>query len=528
MSQSKEFIPTTSDTVSSGDHYQRLPETEVTPLTSRLAEATAPAAIEARTGQAWHDCDFEPAPGSNYETLTKSLREYYRDNYNLAYQMATAIETDTSVLTPEAVVERSQFLQAKIDSSPLHSKAVESFYNSALEYGNMPAKITSHASTLLARVELDLLKNPGDPVLERTKLMLLDAAVRSLFTEASVSVTTLSDTEKDLVVEIASKVKDSIQESGLFFPNGKVKDLPRRSVNLDLLERPLFGIERAQTTFWNDTRYAGQLLFHNSSNMPNTRKNGALLPRRMQKVRNGEVAMATAERSGNTLHSPMVHWSELYDETGYKGHGETPGSVAVPLYKIINSAPFARDSQYQMLRIKPDRLQAVKKLVPVIDGTVSIGSGGPDHQGFIGTDRTFYSSHVDVDSDAHIESAPDGHEFALGPSDYAVALDEHEIFVAMQSGLGESFPRLRCLNAPIHPSSAEWEALGEDGRSKYLQERERVIAEGIANLQHESISRLPDQIVVPVRSGIFDFYVHDDAHYDGRPLARFNLLQEAS
>lgn len=150
MAHTAELAP--SSTVAdakSDDSASYNPENQSGDLYERLAEAITPPAIEARTGKAWHDCDFEPAPGSGHETLSSSLREFYRDNYMLAADIASAL-IDPATLTPEERALKISELRTQIEASAIKQEDIDRFYNPALEYGNMPPHLVNFVRPLLS------------------------------------------------------------------------------------------------------------------------------------------------------------------------------------------------------------------------------------------------------------------------------------------------------------------------------------------------------------------------------------------
>lgn len=493
-------------------------------LLPKQPETIARDPVEQRCGEALHDLDFEYTP-----ELLDNLREFYADQYNLAQDIEQTLDETNNLLDHAELDQQKTELQAIIDTSPIDTQVFEMYYKSALEYGNMPPNITRLIRPFLARIRLDRLDDPNNERLKTVELMLLAVSTEALFAEASVAVSSVGAEERNLVKELAGRVQQRMTESPNFSANGQVINPPdmRRSINTYFFTNPEVNIDKAQKVFWNDCRYAGQLLFHNSSDMPTTRQRAKLMPRRMQEHVNGEMRFGTAESVDGHLHSPMIHWSEVYAPDEYKGGGARStdgGTIAMPLWKIIHAAPYGRDSHYGILRVKPDRLDQFTEKVRLIDTPGSIGSGDHDQQGMTGTDRTFYSSPHDVAPDAPIEEAPDGHAFELTNDDYAVILGDREAGTAMLSGLGEGFPQLYSMDTQDFPDDASWNSLTTEQQNEFRERRNSLIRDGVRNLQHQSAAKRPAEFVVPLRSGIFDFEIGDDGKNPGRPRANFNRL----
>lgn len=477
-----------------------LPETE----TSKQEK------LEARCDKALEQLDFEYTP-----ELQESLREYYGDHYGMAEELEALL--DGEACDPSEV-------QSLIEQSIFTPGEFSRLYGNMLIHGNMPPAITTIIRPFLAKLRQDRAEAPDDQRLEVLELMLAARAAEALFAEPSVAVASVDEEERKLVTDISDKLLRRITESGYFDASGgsvAIKDF-RQSINMFSLQNPEAAIDRAQKVFWDDCRYAGQLLFHNSGDMPWTRSQAMLMPRRMQQQINGEIHFGTAEQVQYGLHSPTVHWSEIYSPDEYKGpHPEDGGTIAMPLWKIIQSAPYARDAHYGTLRVKPERLESFKEKVRLIAQTGTIGTGPVDGQGHIGIDRTFYSSPHDVSPDAPLEGAPDGHVFKLDRSDYAVAANAQEMATIAESGIGEGFPTPILLDAPEIPDGDKWSAMSHQQRTELLERRKDGISRGIEELQARSVASQPDTFIVALRSGIFDFDVIDDGHKEWRKNAQF-------
>lgn len=455
-------------------------------------QLATPEAIETRTAEALENCDFEPNP-----EMAEQLSGFFADHYEMATDIQTILDENVETLTPAVAAERKQ----ELSGTAMNDADLEGI----IEYGNMPAAISRLVRPSLNAIHRRRLDNPSDPGLKRAELMLLSVAVDTLFAEPSLAVTTVGEKELAIVQSLASQILDKVKGSGFaeLDKYGRVSEViglkgARKNFNTRSLEVPGAAIRRAQKSFWKDTRPAGQLLFHNSPTLTEIRLTGSLLPRRMQKKVMGSMRTNTIEQtSDGHIHSPTVHWSEVFDPATFRGEeGESGGSIGVPLREIVEVAPYARDAAYGVLRVKPGHQASVNKKVTTIDQVGDFGVGRSDLQGIIGLDRTFYSSSKDVAADEAIEEAPDGHKFKLGPNDYTITIGETETQKA-EVNQDENSPAIRAIDAP------------------------EAVAATISSLQGESIARWPEEIVAPLRSGVFDFYVPDDSRYPGRHEAEF-------
>ncbi|MCX6729863.1 MAG: hypothetical protein NTV95_04500 [Candidatus Saccharibacteria bacterium] len=486
-------------------------------VNSTLDTLRSPEAIEKRVGEALVKVDFEETP-----QMKEALTQYFETNYALASTIDKSIAEDPKTLSEEQKTERQAELQSIIEASKDGGLDTQHLYEAMVEYGNMPPAITRIATPLLAKVRLERIANPEDSKLECVEQMLLVQCGISLFSEASVGVTSVGEEETKIVKDISSRVKSVVTESPHFDETGRVvhPGFIKRDLPIRLLDSPTASIDDATKLFWEDVRHAGQLLFHNSSDMTRTRANGEILTRRMQQQRNEEVQVQTAEALDGHMHSPTVHWSEKYDPSGYKGETDTGGTIALPIREVIASAPFARDAEYGVLRMKQDRKAQVVGRVTSSRGIGNINGGPSDTQGIGGIDRTFYSSPIDSTPGAPLEQAPDAHGFKLSKNDFAIAMNAQELQTAQLSGVGESFPQIVQLDYNLIPETVTIEE-----RTEQMAEREKSLNTGIDTLQQTSIDRYPDEFVIPVRAGgVFNFFVPDDSESKGRERAQFTKV----
>jgi hypothetical protein len=117
-----------------------------------------------------------------------------------------------------------------------------------------------------------------------------------------------------------------------------------------------------------------------------------------------DSATGIHEGNGYAAHTNVIHWSEEYmtDEykTDLKAAGRTdervrhPATIAVPLAEVIATAPYARDSEYGVLELKPDTEAEVTindsaRIAAAADYWANVGER--DVMGRSGKDRIFFA-----------------------------------------------------------------------------------------------------------------------------------------
>jgi hypothetical protein len=167
-------------------------------------------------------------------------------------------------------------------------------------------------------------------------------------------------------------------------------------------------IRSAEKSTINETRHAGQLLFHNTVYGHDMGWNGSLRGRHRQRNTQDKVSITTVDLPG---HARLPHWSELYDPIGYKQPQENNRlvesmqalTVAVPLGEIVKQAPFGRGLEYAVVEAKDDH-DVAALLVGSEGGSVvgEIGPGAADNMGagLASIDRVFWASNDDPDTGA--------------------------------------------------------------------------------------------------------------------------------
>ncbi|MET1033169.1 MAG: hypothetical protein ABWX94_01595 [Candidatus Saccharimonadales bacterium] len=504
--------------------------TTVIPEQLPLAEAPESSNwLDQRVERAIDQCDFLPTP-----ELEKGVEGFYKDHYTLASTMELCLSDD--VEQSMAGNEQKQRLRDIIKTSYFKPDEINASFSSLIEYGGMSNNsYVQEITPLLARVRLARLENPQDSKLRRAELTALTKASEVLFAEASVGVSTLGGEEAEVVAGLHHAIGRQIEESGLFTRNQgssnswTAKDIGNRQLpqtlrGVTIVGNPLYFINRSIGTYWRDSRFAGQLLFHNTGHFQDVSKRGEIMPRRMQQQKYGETNTQTAAHLDNHIHSPTPHWSENFDPRSYRGEqgAEGGGTIALPISEIIKTAPYARDAYYGTLTVKPDEEKYVTAHVPVSNGVTSIGFGGADGQGAGGNDRTFYASPYDVPRSVSLEEAPDGYSILIDQAAYWVQLGVEDTAKVWEAGDPDQKPQPYLIPAKVYQGGRSLK--DAEQIQAWRRQRDAMIGKAIKALQAESIAHYPNEVVVPLRAGIMDFYVPDDGAPDGKKRAEFTLL----
>ncbi len=482
-------------------------------------EILRPELMEQRVGSALETCDFEPTP-----ELKTSMTEYYTEHYSLASAVDSVLSADPKALDETERADQVTLL-GNLQIETAKPDDIEKQIKDVTEKGKFTADRDVSGPLLLA-LRIARLDNPEDISLERAEITVAAAVTARLFKEASIGVSTLGEQETRLVKGLGTKIKSVVKNSDLFTHNGesdrfKPTDLYEKGVNTyndinpDLQEMD-GNFSEMQKKFWNDSRHAGQLLFHYSYSHGAIRQSGALRPRRMQMQHNsGEYNSFNAKTiDGKTLWSPMVHWNEKFE--GTSSDAIDAATFAVPIEKIVENAPYGRDAEYGILSLKADRAAEVDKRLSVF-AELGNSTTGDHAQGAAGsTDRSFYSSPRDIDPNAPIEEAPDGHEFPLdSPDIYIVTIGHEQSDNAERYGRGEYFPTPYSILGNV--SAVE---LGQ----KPYEDVQAAKLEAIQALQVTSVSRHAGKVVVPIRSGVFDFSLSDELAHSRKPRPKFPVV----
>lgn len=154
----------------------------------------------------------------------------------------------------------------------------------------------------------------------------------------------------------------------------------------DSIQAEVFSIRAAQEEARNETRNAGQLLFHNTLYGRDVLTNNSLRGRHQQQATQEKVNITTGDVEG---HSALVHWSELYDPVGYKNvmqnnkNAEAMAmTIAVPLGEMVKKAPYGRELEYGNVEAKAGRSVDASRIGHEGEKVIGeIGAGAPDTLG---------------------------------------------------------------------------------------------------------------------------------------------------
>lgn len=323
-----------------------------------------------------------------------------------------------------------------------------------------------------------------------------------LFQENSLGITTVGQAEKDIITDLSAELIKQAKSAGLSVIENKVIDWPQnesahRSNDISIPDTEIVRrIERKQALFWEDARRAGQIVYHNTGNLDDISRTGAIMPRTEQVRQNGTMN-AQMDPTREAMHSIVPHFSEHFDSKTYKiKHpgklDQAVGTVATPLIEVIKVAPYARDAKYGI--VEPKSATTLEH-VHVNNDTRPIGVGNDDFVNIGGVDRVFFAS----PSEKGVVK-PDQYAIPLTRDSTLVFVGHDEIMHSPQYGLGESYP------GRLHIADEEQEA------------------SVIANFQADQIRKYGNKLIVPLRRGVFDYQPENMDSRDGlyRPSASYS------
>lgn len=305
-------------------------------------------ALRPRIDEAVEAVEFQASP-----EVKKAIESYYMDHYKMADVLESVVRNET--IDP-AVFSNTE---TKLDALKM---------NEALrELIGMQSE-TADRSSVLSRVN-ELLKG-------------------QLFREAAVGVTTIGEPEMARLTDLNNQLQEAARNEDIYL---------RGAVDESALRR---GIEASKKLFWDDSRHAGQLLFHNTPFIGDLSKNGFKLQTRSRQRE--ETGAYRAVTMASEHHSRSIHFSEDYMPDAYKfvmggtHTNETTlgATVALPIAELVRTLPYARSGEYGTLAIKPEAVHAEN--IPVKDAVVDYeNAGSDDKQGERGNDRRFFPDPID-------------------------------------------------------------------------------------------------------------------------------------
>lgn len=339
----------------SPSHIETDRETPATPeqegLSSVLVErlAAVPEQLKDRIDIAIETSEFESS-----QEIKDAIKGYYEDHYKAA-----------------VVVEQV------INGTPIDLDIIIGDENTTLEsYG--------------------LTRSLGDIVTEQERGRQLEKLnnfiEKKLFAEVAVGQTTIGEQEVTLTCHLAEQLAEQAKREDVYIrrPASEQEIVTRR--------------QNCVTDFWEDSRAAGQLEFHNTPFADKAAlDNFKLRTRSNQLEHNGDFNAVTVASEG---HSQSLHFSEEFMSDGYKkvqlgkqvNEVTIGGTIAVPLAEVVKQLPYARGGEYGVLALK----EGVRPKSTVIDSANIYAFGGAENPGGDdtgpskwGTDRTFYADQYD-------------------------------------------------------------------------------------------------------------------------------------
>ena len=476
-------------------HHNTLPPTtiETAPATERLDDTFKALSekLVPRIEHAVESLDVEATP-----EVQEAVESYYEDHYKASEVVRRLIDNET------------------VDGAALADEAdgLESF-----------ALAEALAGAAYATDRTTQLNTLGEIIGKR------------LFAESSIGQTSIDEPELHEVLHLQAQLRETaIRENVL---------LDRHKVLSD--EEVVEERAKAVKTFWEDSRAAGQLQFHNTPFPDVLARDGFKLRTKPNQLRvTGDYNSVTADVKG---HSSTIHFSEIYHSDGYKtvqsgkeSEEVTIGAtIAIPLAKIIEQAPYARGGEYGVVTAKPGR-----NIRATINDSAEIlrenGGGSDIRQGAHGLDRTFYADKYDrgrgenyaLDFGATTRSATGNTAhilFLQRDIDRAhrkqFMKDGRNVDARLNYGSGEAFPITEVIGYD------HVQALGQYGGAAELQAGARFVRESLdrydAHLQEHPLAE-PDARLARALT--------DDLTYSGETQAqqsealknRIRELQRAS
>lgn len=473
-----------------------VPLPETTPIPENESEL-----LQKRIETAVGDCEIEPTA-----EVQEALRGYYGDHYALGSMIKAATTGEISDEHIEAILS----LPDGVVSSDQFDTFLDSYYFNS----QTSAESTSRLLAKSIKRERDA-KSENERVKQHTTTLQLawGALSKVLFQENSLGITTISDPELEQVKQLHGMLTKASSETDIYVSphggnSGRFKDLYSGDLKLENIEKK---INKVKSKFWEDVRYAGQLEFHNTSNLEGIVGGGGLMSRTEQFRRNGYMMRQTA--ANDKMHSIVPHFGEKYDPFGYKGllsnrsntekgNGKGAGTVALPLAEIIKIAPFARDAQYAVVRPREDR-NLSKVPMKTNERLGEIGAGSPDYIDSDGHDRVFFASPTQ--------------ENGVKPDQYSIPIDaEHGVTLIFIGG---------------ERDDSEHYGLGEGMARRLEIESKDSALEQVADLQKQYLEKpaYKGRLIVPLRRGVFDYYAEGMASPGWRKEPNYNdnpLLQK--
>ena len=310
----------------------------------------------------------------------------------------------------ETAVQSSEF-----EATPEIAGAIEGYYKDHTKMASVLERVITGEQVSPAIFESADLKLESFQMNEQLKKLVTEAESgtsrkdilvsisnllrTSLFRESAVGQTTISEQEVQRALALGDMLNETAQKEDIYIGNAAVTASEVRR-NIDV----------STQQFWDDSRHAGQLLFHNTPFIDDVAKEGSVLRTRanQDEVSGGHRAV-TLDRD---WHSQSIHFSEHFMTDSYKSvmggtkteHITLGGTVALPIAEVVKTLPFARMGEYGTVTVKNstslDRVATPDN--NVIDWH-NAGEYTDDKQGEAGYDRVFAPDAHDVKKAANYE-----------------------------------------------------------------------------------------------------------------------------
>jgi hypothetical protein len=455
-----------------------------------------PENLDRRISDAVESCEFQATP-----EVTEALSGYYTDHYALAGVIEKVCDGTLTDGESQAILS--------VEDGTLSSDKFESI----LRFG---ADIPSAESAVRLLAYISQKETIADP---KDKQQVHESLLRSaggmlrsvLFQEESLGITTIGESELSVVDMLYDKLLGSLDgTSAEVTADGRIRwDGGSEVPNPESIKE---SIAKKKENFWSDCRQAGQLEFHNTGFLGGVSSDGGIMSRTEQFRRSGEMRYQT--NADLYMHSNVPHFSEVFSPSGYKsgsgpGNGtrqplleqdDGRGTIATPLFRIIESAPFARDAEFATVSIK-DAATLEKIPVPTRLENGIIGHG-VDYPGPGGDDRVFFASATERDG-----SVPDQYRIPVDHFGTLIFAGAEEIKESERYGIGEGFPARLFMEDP---------------------QNQDAVQGAIVKLQQDYLERYRGFVVVPLRRGVFSYASEnmpsnmrrgrDDPNYTANPL----------
>ncbi len=492
------------------DRFRSISAESLIPGYQKSEQQSVPEALHERIEKAIIDCEIEPS-----REVRSAIISYYKDHYELAALVDGAIEGSLTTEQVEKVLEHNK---GAVPTDGL-VQGLE-FMHKAGSLGNPPS-VEVAAKLLATAVQSEKLM-PNDPAARRITLeCAAEVLQKNLFQEEALALTTLGNQELGIVNEIYAKLKAAAIESeaqedenGGFSWETQTPESPisKRRLKIAPISEIDSKIKDKQEKFWDDCRLAGQLEFHNTGHIDRALVSNGLMSRNEQYRRTGTIRAQTdlaAYPAGNgrkRMHSNVPHFSEFLDPTDFYTRGYERGTLVLPLAEIIKRAPFARDARYAVVMPKTP---GTKNKIPVmthVDKSRTNNLYSDEIPSKYGSDRVFFASPTEQG----------------GP-----AADSYQVEFYLANATQLYIQGRDYQDDWREVASKPWFYTGENLPTPIFVNMDDDPDKVVADLQAEKQSEYGNQVVVPLRRGVFDYNAENIGNRSiYRQDAEYNMFPE--